>query len=680
MWHSLIEVINQLPRGYIVIYTSLVFLLVCTAPGYLIQRMLQSAGPHDKGFIPAFLWSLLFNTLLSCFLSSWGLYIAPIVRILFLLIFLAAGYYFYQDRKELLRSWWNELSANKYPVLFFLILLIIFMVLPRLKWVMTMHGVWAGDPLDRMARVRMLLAGFNIWEDIIPGEYTWYPPVWTTLMATTHYLCGVELSAMISSLALIGGIICLVIFYLTGKELMDAWSGDLLILTTIGLALLYYIDLPGTFTPQGLSFLLVFTLPYCLALLIKNPRYILLASINAGLALLTYPQAGYIAFAIFVITIALFTLQKETRPYWLVYLLGLILVCAIASIYWVPFTMKYGISPPEGSWLRSIYKVSTPVNGWKDLLKIVLLPRWIDIVIILIGAWMYDRKKEGIHPYSFIIILSVWLAQYLLRWHHLITEPLMGFSIQPDRFIRYDGFSRGLLFCWAIYQGMQSLIKSKLLETEDIFQIPKPALTLKLTACILLLTGCLILPPWNEYYRFTLQIYHPPTDNPTGSPLTDQNINHNRWIEENGLLAMTFHPRHLNWELKAAQWIQENTPPQSTFLSPPWQSMYYIAGLGGRRVFVNLIPYHGPMDPSQPKRAELTKMVYTTTNPFVAEYLVRTMQVDYVVKYADNYDGIPLGCLFQSPMLTKVYQPNEKMTIYKVNKDYKTEAPVFPMK
>lgn len=669
--------VQMLPYGIQILWVTLVLSGLCLIPGYLLQRIFAL----PRGLASAFLLSLLFNTLAGFLLSSSHLLTPTPVLIIFGGSLIPAFFYARKDRFFLSR-WVNfKKYWGRTDFWVFLGIALVFMVVPRWEWTHTMEGLWPGDPIDRMARVQLLLNGFSIWDDVIPGQFTWYPPVWTLLIAIAHYLTGLELYTLISASAFLWGLMAFAILFVMGNRLMGKWGGNILILFSLLLVFQLYIDLCGIATPQGFSFLLVFATAYCLILATEEPKALILAALGSALSLMTYPHAGYYALTMVLMFYGLILLKKETRSRYPLILQGLLLIFMVASIYWIPFIAKYGIKPPSGSWLRTIYKVATEIHTPGEFLHYIAIPYNIDFLLLALGWIYWYRKRPPHYGWKLAAIYVIYLSQFLLLWHHLITEPLLGFSIQPDRFHRYAAFSRGLLFTWGIFAGLQYLKYWQGWERLSLGSWFRSRILQPSFMVILLLILAVGVPPCSRYFQFVRQIMDPPDFQGRLDPINNPYKDPEKFLMEYGLLSMKTHPKHHSWELKMARWVQTQTPPQSIFMAPPWHSWYHFAGLAGRRVYVNLPPYHGPMDESQAQHWGITQWLYYTPDPEIVRQILVNTQVDYVAKVGDSLENKPFGILFETPYLKKVYISDGDITLYQVVKEAlvpQQKAPVFP--
>lgn len=671
------SILQLMPYGVQILWVTLVLSYLCLGPGYILQRVFNL----PRGLASAFLLSMLFNTLTGFLLSSTHLLTSFPVLLIYIGSLIPALLYARKDRFFLSRRVNFQKYFNRADFWVFLGITLVFMLIPRWQWTHTMEGLWPGDPIDRMARVQLLLNGFNIWEDVIPGQFTWYPPIWTLLIAIAHYLTRLELYTIISSSALLWGLLAFTILYVLGNRLIGKWGGNILILFTVLLVFQLYVDLCGIATPQGFSYLLVFATAYCLMLATEEPKALLLAALGSALALMTYPHAGYYALGMVLMFYALLLLKNETRQQFPYLLQGLLLIFMIAAIYWIPFTVKYGVKPPADSWLRNIYKVATEIHSKREFLRFVVLPYSIDFLILFLGWLYWFRKRPENFGWKVAVIYVIYLSNFILLWHHLVTQPLLGFSIQPDRFHRYAAFSRGIVFTWGILTAMQVLRDWQGWEKLSLGDFIKTKLLSPLTAVIILLVLATLVPPCNRYFKFEGQILRLPDFQGRIDPVSDPYRDPEGFLMEYGLLAMSTHPKHYPWELDMAHWIQKNTSPQAVILAPPWHSWYHFTGLAGRRVYVNLPPYHGPMDDSQAKRWEIARWLYYTPDPEIVRQILVNTQVDYVAKVGNSLDNQPFGILFDTPFLQKVYTSNGDITLYQVNKQaitLKEEAPIFP--
>jgi hypothetical protein len=194
----------------------------------------------------------------------------------------------------------------------------------------------------------------------------------------------------------------------------------------------------------------------------------------------------------------------------------------------------------------------------------------------------------------------------------------------------------------------------------------------------------IFIPPLNHYFLYTRQIVNPPDFHGRVAPGYDPGKEVALYLEENGLLAMQTHPRFLPWELKVANQIQNLIDSRAVILAPPWESWYFISGLSGRRIFVDVFDFHGPMDPSQPEREAVAHQLYTTSSSELIRILLKDHPMDYIAWLGPTYGNDTIGTLFQTPYLRLL--PDSVIAghfaLYKVKKellDRQVEVPYFPV-
>ncbi len=648
------------------LWANSALLMITLAPGYVYFHIQNKKA----SWVILLLTSLLFNTLLGCSLSLTGLFKVWFIIPVYFIILLYTLKYLRQD-------YIGGYLAFKKPLrwdLLFILSALFFVFIPHLRWIYVMEGVWPGDPIDRMGRVQLLVNGFNYMTDIIPGHFTWYPPVWTVLMGMAHFIMGMEISTVMSASGILWTIYGLILIKQIGDKIAEKGGGTLFLFISIGLLMKWYIDLPALSTPQGFSYLILLSVILILLWLNEDSKSVIFAGIGVGLSLLIYPHGGYITTVVYLVVLLLHLCMGKNSIQKISHItISLVLVGLISSLYWVPFFMKYGFSPPMGSWLRSVYKIETPIHSIRDVWTFMCMPYLVDLVFILILGWVLGKGKAKDKWFVWVVV-GTYLSYYLLRWHHVISEPLLHFSVQPDRFERYNGIGQGVLFTTGLYYGVV-LAYEKL---KPLRRFPQSVYWYGMIITIGL--SLILIPGTNRYVHFAKQILFPPPYSGDPEPKTRAEDDSDGYVMELSVLSMSSHPKFNDNEMTLARWIRTNTTQKSVFLSGPWESWYYLAGLSGRQVYVNMIPFHGPMDDSQPARLSKAEQLMTTTSRDTAWELLKEMKIDYIVRINPDWMGKPYGMIFDSDLVQEVYRQDGNQIIYSVKKNSpRVPAPFFPL-
>ncbi len=631
-------------------FITISLLIVCFLPGLVIQTLLKKQ--HD--------W------IISCVLSLFFIYVLGYLLNVFRIFnyWIVIPVYFsmiplliYYQIKRIGRLSFQDIGNCFYSIKWksvikvigeIVILFFIFKYVALKTYLVFLNDItslYAGDPITIASKIHLIKDQFPLLMDNM-GHPNYYPPLYSLIAVASVLISGVTVDSYISGANLFWGLLYIGLAYYAFRKILGRKQG-FIALFLFSLLLLDAIY-PFQALPSAISRTFIVLCFYLFSKAFEDYYYLMIAGLAVGLVSVLYVQGAMLIMCAFVLFLLFYLSRKHDVRSLLWAFSSLLTMGCLFLSYWYFYVHIAGIKPAAGGWLQDEQWKTPPFEfkSWADTWNLIVKPVYLELFTIAVGYLASKKTKNYYLWSSFVSLFSVCLV---LRWHHIFTEPLLGFSVQPHRFSGFTPTFTVLSLILLVQFSIDILSDLRFVGEKSETYRPIHSPLIVSLVIISIFQGYMVLNMFDKSLKYRKEILN--HESVYQKQWKDEQFSENRWI---------------------GSWIDKNIPKTSKILGAPWDTSYYVTAMAGRLVFMGHPGGYGPMDDTFNKHYKLTKKAFQATDTNISSQIFIKNHIRYIFQsgvFNDVKDDVYRfeGPVFKSNKIHPIFGAGKDIIVWEVN-------------